>query len=42
MGLKVKFKVKRIKYFIRVVIVMAYVFNLFYVVTVMCNGGSCF
>jgi hypothetical protein len=28
--------------FIQVIIVVAYVFNLFLVVTVVCNGGSCF
>jgi hypothetical protein len=30
------------KFFIREIIVMAYVFNLFHVVTVVYDGGSCF
>jgi hypothetical protein len=30
------------KIFIYTIIVMAYVFHLFYVVIVVCNGGSCF
>ena len=30
------------KFFICIIIVMAYVFNLFHVVTVKCNAGTCF
>ena len=32
----------RTEVFIHVIVVMAYVFTLFRVVTVVCNGGSCF
>ena len=37
-----KISPSEMKFFIHVIIVMAYVFNLFHVVTVVCNGGSCF
>jgi hypothetical protein len=36
-----KITLSEIKFFIHVIIVMAYVFNAFHVVTVVYNGGSC-
>ena len=37
-----KISPSEMKVFVHVIIVTAYVFNVFSVVTVVCNGGSCF
>jgi hypothetical protein len=37
-----KMSPSEMKFFIRVIIAMAYVFNLFLVVTIVFNGGHCF
>jgi hypothetical protein len=37
-----KISPSEMEFFIYVIIVMAYVFNLFHMVALVCNGGSCF